>query len=342
MESGFQIAWPWMLFLLPLPFLIRLWIKPGSGSARQALLVPFFADLNRLEPGGGARTASRRVRVHKILIWLAWLLLVLASTRPQWLEPPQGLPISGRDLMLAVDLSGSMEMKDFKLKGRQVDRLTAIKGVALEFIDRRIGDRLGLILFGDNAYLQTPLTFDLTSVKKMLLEAEIGLAGEKTAIGDAIGLAIKRLRERPGESRVLVLLTDGANTAGVMDPAKAAQLAAREGIRIYTIGMGSTEPLRIPGFFGSRLVDPSRDLDEGLLTQMAEETGGRYFRASDTASLAEIYHLLDELEPTLANQEMFVQHKPLFPWFLAPALVISLLLAMSVGWNGASPGKQTR
>ena len=255
---------------------------------------------------------------------LAWLLLVFAACRPQWIHDPVEVPVSGRDLLLAVDLSGSMKTRDLFLDGVPSSRLAVVKEVAGEFIARRVGDRVGLILFGSRPYLQTPLTFDRTSVRQLLDEAEIGLAGEQTAIGDAIGLALKRLRERPAESRVLVLLTDGANTAGEATPREAAELAAADGMKIYAIGVGAGAPTTLGQPLGGG------DLDEGTLQVVAEQTGGRYFRARDARELDEIYALLDELEPIARDEELLRPVRELFPLPLGIALGLAAGLLLGV------------
>jgi Ca-activated chloride channel family protein len=316
-----------MLLLLPLPLLVR-WLLPAvSGSTEAGLKVPSFS---------GFAVLSDRSEVEQLLNWrfwlalLAWLLLVLASARPERIGDELDVPVSGRNLMLAVDLSGSMDAKDFELGGRRVDRLTATKAVASDFIGRREGDRIGLILFGERAYLQVPLTLDRETVKVLLLEAFIGLAGEKTAIGDAITLAVKRIydQEAAGEEQVLVLLTDGANTAGEVDPLKAAELAAQIGLRIYTIGIGAEQMVVSSITGGMRRVNPSADLDEETLTTIAEQTGGRYFRAVDTAGLQDIYRLLDEIEPVAEPEAGFRPVKSLFYWPLGGAFGLVLLLAV--------------
>jgi Ca-activated chloride channel homolog len=317
----FEFAWPWFFLALPLPWLVRKFVPPYSGEVRAALRIPFLDELEALS-GTEVRQPllSREWR-----LWLAvfaWVLLVTACARPQWLGDPVEQAVSGRDLMMAVDLSGSMEIADFKLGNQQVDRLTATKAVAGQFIERRVGDRLGLILFGDHAYLQAPLTFDRKTVHTLLDESAIGLAGEKTAIGDAIGLAVKRLRDNPENQRVLILLSDGANTAGVVTPLQAADLAAKEKLKIYSIGVGADEMI-VRDFFGSRRVNPSEDLDETTMRALADKTGGRYFRARDTAELAQIYQLLDELEPAVKEQRSYRPREELFPWFLGGALLIA-------------------
>lgn len=314
-----SFAWPWLLLLLPLPLLLRR-IAPAATTDREsALRIPFLEDF--ITPQAQLQ-AHRRPRWRLLLATLSWLLLVSAAARPQWLGDAIELPASGRDLMLAVDLSGSMKEQDFVINGERVDRLTATKWVAGDFIQRRTGDRIGLILFGDRAYLQTPLTFDRTTVKTLLEEAVIGLAGKQTAIGDAIGLAIKRLQRQSELNRVLILLTDGANTAGEIEPERAAELAARSGLKIYTIGIGN-DRMTVRSLFGSQVINPSRELNESALKKIAELTGGRYFRAKNTEQLSQIYQLLDQLEPVAQESQLFRPVKPLFPWPLA----LSLLLA---------------
>ena len=216
--------------------------------------------------------------------------------RPQWVGDPTEIPISGRSVMLAVDLSGSMKEKDLKLNGDTVTRLEIVKSVLRPFIERRKGDRLGLILFGSQAYLQTPLTFDIKTLTQMLEESELGLAGEKTAIGNAIGLAIKKMKDLADEEKVLILLTDGQNTAGEVSPEDAGLSAKETGIKIHTIGIGADEAW-VRTFFGKQKVNPSAELDEFMLQSLAQKTGGNYFRARKTAELERIYEIIDEIEP---------------------------------------------
>lgn len=328
MTSTLTFQWPWLFLLLPLPWLVSRFLPPAEGGG--ALRAPFFQHLAELT-GEGALASRQTPGRLPLLALLAWLLLVTASAQPQWVDAEHDRPVSGRDLMLAVDISQSMVIPDFVLSGRHVDRLVAIKDVAGRFIRRRAGDRLGLILFGRNAYLQTPLTFDAETVAAMLEEAEIGMAGRETAIGDAIGLAIKRFHGHPGESRVIVLLSDGQNTAGAVEPRQAAQLAAREGVRIHTIGVGSREAFMLKTDRGLQRIDPDAELDEKTLTAMAEVTGGSYFRAADLDGLEEIYARIDDLEPTVAGAEPLLQRRSLYPWLLAPALLIVLWLARPPG-----------
>lgn len=321
-----HFGWPWILLLLPLPWLVWRLGPAAAVPESAALRVPFADEFTR-----AAEESQWRARWPLWVAVLSWVLLVLAAARPQWLGERVTLPVSGRDLMLAVDLSGSMAEEDFVIEGRRVDRLTATKWVAGDFIRRREGDRIGLVLFGERAYLQAPLTFDRDTVTTLLNEAVIGLAGRSTAIGDAIGLAIKRLREKQSGDRVLVLITDGANTAG-SDPLRAAQLAAGEELKIYTIGIGA-EALIVNSLLGQRRINPSAELDEGMLTAIAEATGGRYFRARDAVELQEIYRTLDELEPVEQDELTFRPRTTLYPWPLAAALLLTtaLLLVRSRG-----------
>lgn len=325
-----ELQWPWTLLAAPLPLLVYRLLKPAVRSGGAALQVPFYRGLVELA-GDNVQQQEINRRWLTVFPWLIWLLLIIAAARPVWVGEPVQLEGSGRDLMLAVDLSGSMEIGDMELNGVAVDRLTVTKEVLNDFIERRKGDRLGLILFGSQAYLQAPLTFDLTTIGTLMGEAEIGMAGNKTAIGDSLGLAVKHLRKRPESSRVLILLTDGANTAGEITPLQAAKLAAEEKIKIYSIGMGADEMVQ-PGLFGSsfgaRRINPSADLDEKTLTQIAELTGGRYYRAKNTEELANIYKILDELEPVEQDEESFRPTLALYYWPLGLAFVLSLILAL--------------
>ncbi|BBL76947.1 vWA domain-containing protein [Methylomagnum ishizawai] len=320
-----DFAWFWMLLALPLPWLVHRLLPPVEDAAGAALRTPFLDELDGL-PNARRNTGTPTARLWTAA--LAWTLLVVAAARPVWLGEPIEQAVSGRDLLLAVDLSGSMEMQDFILEGKPVDRLTATQAVAGQFIERRVGDRLGLILFGERAYLQAPLTFDRKTVETLLDEAAIGLAGDKTAIGDAIGLAVKRLRDNPAGQRVLILLSDGANTAGTVAPLQAADLAARAGLKIYTIGIGADEMVLRDPFFGNRRVNPSKDLDEPTMRGIAEKTGGRYFRARDMAEFEEIYRLLDQLEPVERDKRYYRPHTELYPWPLGAALLVTTGLGM--------------
>jgi Ca-activated chloride channel family protein len=316
MDAQMEFAWPWVFAGLLLPLLAYFFLPRAQDTAHSALLFPFSPLLDKLQ----ARSSVLPKQSYRFLGILAWTLLVMAAARPQWIGESIQLPVSGRSLMLAVDISGSMEQQDMVVNRRAVSRLTAVKAVANDFIQKREGDYIGLILFGRRAYLQSPLSYDRQTVSILLDEAVVGLAGKETAIGDAIGLAVKRLKKQPEENRVLILLTDGANTAGSIDPLKAADLAAREKIKIYTIGVGD-DSVKMGGFFGLQVINS--DLDEETLMAIASKTGGRFFRARDVGELIKIYSLLDEIEPLSDEQQSFRPVSELYQWPLA----LSLLLA---------------
>lgn len=318
---SFVLAWPWLLAALPLPLLAML-LPPAPAAQPPALRFPFAGAWSAASAGGRGTRRGTRLAVAA----LAWLLLVVAAARPQHVGETVRLPVMGRSIMLAVDLSGSMQTPDMRSGDDAVSRLTAVKAVAGDFIKRRVGDRLGLILFGDQAYLQAPLTFDRQTVLTLLDEAQIGLAGQSTAIGDAIGLAIKRLRDEPAGNRVLILLTDGASNSGSIDPLKAADLAAEEGVRIFTIGVGADRGQA--GAFGLPQGGDD-DLDEGALRAIAQKTHGEYFRASDVASLRKIYGLIDQIVPRSKDEQSWRPVDELYFWPLGGALALSVLIALS-------------
>ena len=317
-------TWPYLFALLPLPFIIRLVtreIKTASG----AIKVPFYQQLNSIDTNPTQSGVKRLSRI--ILVWLTWGSLVAAAAGPLWVGEPVNLPQERRDLMLAVDISLSMEEQDMLVNNRYIDRITAVKGVVGQFIEQRSSDRLGLILFGEQGYLQTPLTYDSKTVKQQLHEAQLGFAGNATAIGDAIGLAIKRLRDRPAESRVLILLTDGASNAGT-EPVPAAEIAKEADIRIHTIGVGADSKV-VRDFFGTRKINPSRGLDENTLKSVARITGGKYFRARNPQQLQNIYAEIDRLEP-VPDDQTFRPTKSLAHWAIIIALLMSGLLSIIV------------
>ena len=327
----FEFEWPWVFFIAPLPVLVY-FFAPKFKRAETAIVVPFFTRAQAVY-----ETASNEYslsRVTPLLVVIVWLCLVTSAARPQWVGEPISIPSSGRDLLVAVDISGSMERADMRVENQQIPRILVVKYVVGEFVKRRQSDRLGLILFGTNAYLQAPLTFDRNTVNTLLQEAQLGFAGEQTAIGDAIGLAIKRLKERPTSQRVLILLTDGANTAGEVAPRQAADLAKQAGVKIYTVGIGASEMQQRQGFFGTRTVNPSADLDEATLQYIADTTNGQYFRAHNPQELATIYAELDKLEPIEQEDETFRPVAALYYWPLALALVFSFFIAVTrISWG---------
>lgn len=309
-----HFEWPWMLLFLPLPWLLKRWTPPAQPRGA-ALFLPFAATITT----GAGTVVHAMPSPRKLLFVLIWLLLVLAATRPQWLGNPEPVPATGRRLLLAVDVSGSMATRDM---AGDYSRLQVVQKVAGDFIHRRHGDQVGLILFGTRPYLQTPLTTDLNTVEQFLNEAVIGIAGQQTAIGDAIGLAIKRLQSNHDPAvhkgdTVLILLTDGSSNTGAMPPAEAAKLAAAAGLRIYTIGVGSDAQADFMGMGGS-------DLDEDTLKNIAQTTGGEYFRATDADDLEKVYARIDKLEPSAAKAQWYRPRDEWFPWPLGLALLLSL------------------
>jgi Ca-activated chloride channel family protein len=318
--AGF--AWPWWLLACGLPWLV--WMLPAvRGAGQPALRVPWAARLQQIA-GDDGRAAARR---FPWLAWLAWCLLCVAAARPQQLGPPVAPPEAGRELMLAVDLSGSMGEEDMELGGRPVDRLTAIKAVVSDFLERRVGDSIGLIVFGDRAFALTPLTPDRASVREQLQASVVGLAGRSTAMGDAIALATKRMQQRRSPDKVLILLTDGVNTAGTLDPQTAAQIAKDAGVRIHTIAFGGDGGA--VSLLGFRLpLGGGEDVDEAGLARIAQLTGGKFFRAKDTQDLAGIYAEIDKLEPVQRSGAAVRPMIELYVWPLAAALLFALLASL--------------
>ncbi|MBE1158933.1 VWA domain-containing protein [Dyella acidiphila] len=315
-----EFAWPWVFVLVPLPWLVWRALKPASPG--QALRLPHaslaWSDGDRIAAGNAGSW----------LLALGWLCLLLAAARPQVLGPPQAQQHSGRAMMLAVDLSMSMQTPDMQLGGQQLSRFGAVEAIASDFISRRKGDEMGLVLFATHAYLVTPITYDLDAVRAQLQSAAVGLPGTETAIGDAIAVAVKRLAALPEQARVLILLTDGVNNSGSISPQDAAKAAKAAGVRIYTIGIGATR-MTVPGLFGDSVVNPSADLDVDMLTYIAHETGGQFYRATDGNQLADAYRAIDALEP-------MPQHAPSLrlrhELFRLPLLAAALCLLLGMLW----------
>ena len=322
-----DFAYPWLALAALAPLLLRIKRQAQSDTA---LTLPALAKLS----SAGQQPGRSSFSLHSLLALLIWLLLVLGAMQPRWLGEPVTLPQQGRDLMLALDLSGSMEIADMQYQGQSINRLDAVKHVVSDFIKRRQGDRIGLILFADAAYQQTPLTFDLVTVQKMLDDSVLRLVGTRTAIGEAIGLAVKRLNTYDSSNKVLILLSDGANTAGNIQPLEALQLAKAAGVKIHTVGVGAEQMIQ-QSVFGRRTVNPSQDLDERLLTQLAQDTGGRYFRARDLNELNQIYQLIDQLEPIERDNLTYRPQRSLLHWPIGLALLLSFILAArNINWRG--------
>lgn len=309
----FAFIWAWLFF--PLPWLMR-FVPKETQSLANAIAVPFYKQLDN-----SLYKSQSRHKPYKYLWWLLWFFLILALSGPQWVGEAQPIKRTGRNIMLALDISGSMQMDDMRLEGNQVSRLTVVKKTALDFIKHRVGDRLGLILFGTKPYLQTPLTFDRKTVEHMLLDATVGLAGQTTSVGDAIGLATKQLDKVPAKSRVLILLTDGANNSGVLEPIQAANIAKSHDIKIYTIGLGA-ERIMVQGFLGLQAINPSSDLDEASLKKIASLTGGEFFRARNFKQLQNVYKTIDALEPVAQDSKPY---RPISPYYYYPLLIALLL-----------------
>ncbi len=328
-DNSFVLHWPWLLCLLPLPFFVRGFTK-AQQHQQAALYFPAIETL--LTAQDGQNISIKKTERASWWLWLIWLCLVIAATRPQWYGEPISTPTSGRDLLLVVDISGSMQTQDMELNGEPVQRIDAIKKVVSDFAKRREGDRVGLVLFGSKAYLQTPLTFDHATLVQQLQEAQLGFAGEQTAIGDGIALSAKRLEGNDQKNRVMILLTDGANTAGSLTPLQGAEIAQTMGIKVYTVGIGADEMTRRT-FFGVQTTNPSQDLDEKTLTIIAEKTGGNYFRARSTEQLEKIYQQLDKLEPITGKQEVMRPVSEWFYWPLAIALLLSFTISIGALWQ---------
>ncbi len=330
----FDFHWPWMALLLPLPLLLpRLWPRRGEEveetleGQRQTLLHP---RLDELQAAYQVRRPGLQIGgwVHRTLLALLWIGLVLALMRPEWLTPYTEVSTPGYDLMLAMDASHSMDALDFTVQGRQVTRMQVVKGVMSRFVDSREGDRIGLLVFGSQAFVLSPLSMDRNAVRQLLDGVVASIAGQGTALGDAIALGVKKLRERPPQSRVMILIADGDSTHGSFAPVEAARVARMAGVRIYVIGVGSKQE-RIP-IMEDGLVRYRDDLtmDEDTLKQIADTTGGAYFRATDTRALEEISERVGQLEKTQAEARTAFLPEPLFRWPLGLALLTLLALGL--------------
>lgn len=303
-----KFEWLWVLLALPLPVAVRQFL-PKRESKSPSLKVPFFREVKDRR---FAVTAPSSAVVS--LAAIIWVALVCAAARPVWIEESAQIPTTGRDLLIALDISGSMQQQDFSMQG--YSRFHAVQEIAGEFVSRRIGDRVGLILFGSQPYLYAPLTFDLDTVKEFLGHARVGFAGQQTAIGDTIGLAVKVLRERSAQNRILILLTDGDNSAGAIDPLEGMQLAVENGVRVFVIGIGFDH--RSPAVANRRA--------SYVLPKIAKATGGIYFHASDAKALEEIYRAIDQFEPIEAEARSQQLVAELYPWPLAAAMLLSIFL----------------
>jgi len=314
-----ELATPWVLLLLPAPILIWRFVPPRRDSV-PALRFPFFRQIAMaagVKPRQGSVTLVRH-RLQMTVAIIVWILLVTALARPEHVGEPIEVTKAARDVILAIDISGSMDEHDFVSDdGSKIQRLEAVKRVVGEFIETREGDRVALIVFGANAYVQAPFTEDLRTVRDLFEQTAVGMAGPHTVIGDAIGLAIRTFQASDIEQRLLILLSDGADTGSRMSPLNAAEIAAQNGVEIYTIGVGAS------GTEGRERVNLA------ALEDIAARANGRYFFSGDERGLAVIYDRIEELTPRKVETLSFRQRQPLGHWPLAAAALLSLL---ATGW----------
>lgn len=321
-----EFSWPWVFLALPLPLAIY-WLVPRAPRQDAALRVPFYRQLLQLHSD-----SSRHYNKNLLILLccaLIWTLVVTASSRPQWVGEPVEIPTTGRDMMLTLDLSGSMEARDMFLNNTQLSRFQVMKAVISDFVEKRTGDRIGLGLFAAHAYVLTPMTHDLDTVGRLVEELEIGMIDESaTAIGDAIGLSVKHLRTQPENNRILILLTDGINNAGELTPMQAAQLARTEGIKMHIVGVASDQFAQ-RSLFGSRAGALVSEIDDEAMAAAAQMTGGQYFRARTLEDMIRIYEDLDAMEPIEQDEQTYRPISQLFHWPLGAALLLSFLLALA-------------
>lgn len=332
-----RLAFPYALGLLLLPWIFYYLLPPIRGIYGDALKVPFVADLKRINIKGGYiwRTSSSdnaNISPKFWYMYLIWVLLCLATARPQIEGEAHRLPNEGRDIMLVLDISTSMLESDFSYRGRLMTRLDAVKNTVSDFVKKRASDRIGLILFGTRAYLQAPLTYDKAAVQDILYSMQAGMAGDSTSIGDALALALKnmRLTKKP-DSQVIILLTDGENNDGSLSMVEAIKLAKQENIKIYTIGVGSPNV-----FFKMLTAAGLRGIDENELKDLAEITKGQYFRASSAADLQKVYQIIDALE-AINEDERYIQEVTeiyYIPLAIAWILALAALLIQRGQKNG--------
>jgi len=309
--ANLEFVWWPMLFLLPLPLVVYLLLPQAKSAA--PLYLPYL-------PAQASQKATNSTAI-KIVAGVVWAMLICAAARPVWYGEPVIHQPEHRDMMLVVDLSGSMSQEDMLYQGDYIDRLSAVKHVLSDFIEQRSGDRLGLVFFADHAYLQTPLTLDRNAIAQQLQQVVLNLIGAKTAIGEGIGLATKTFVDSSAPQRVIVLLSDGSNTAGVIEPLEAAKIAKKYGATIYTVGVGAGE-MEVKQFLFTRKVNTAKDLDEATLKEIAQLTNGAYFRARNSEDLERIYQTINQLEPV---SQAIQTWRPQQEWFRYP-LALALLL----------------
>lgn len=317
-------VWPIVFLLLPLPYLLRRMLKPvaeNDNAGVQALRVPFFQLVE-------AFTLSGNRLNHRKTMWpliFAWIFCVCAGARPVWYNDVSVVPQTGRHIVLTLDVSESMTIRDFDVNGREVNRLDVVKLLADDFLQKRTGDELSLVIFGNEAYTYVPLTRDTQTIRQLLGEIDIGIAGNMTAIGDALALSVANVSKLPAESRIVILLSDGSSNAGVVEVDEALKMAKKLGVKVYTLGIGSKAKVTRDFFGFAQQINPSADLDEETLRQIAQQTGGQYFRAYTTDNLKEIYDTINKLEPVEQKGEIYRPRTELFWWPFLLSIMCLLL-----------------
>lgn len=329
---------PWLLWVMAIVLVLWLgaWaLLPWLARRRRQAAAVRFSNIETLQRLRPSRTILMRRLVLGLRI-LAVILLMLAMARPQTGRTHSKVRTEGIDIVLVVDTSGSMQALDLDA-GRPIqsrrNRLEVVKTVVDSFVKKRENDQIGLVVFGSEAFTQCPLTLDHGIIASFLERIEIGMAGEQTAIGSAIGTAVKRLKESQAKSKVVVLLTDGRSNAGSLSPRKASEVAQTFGVKIYTIGAGTRgqAPFIVDGFFGQQVVYQAVEIDEATLKEVAERTGGAYFRAEDATALQAIYDQIDEMEKTEITMSSYMEYNEQFRWFVYPALALLLLEIVLLG-----------
>lgn len=320
----YQFIWPLVFLLLPLPFIWRRFSKGSSLNTsveEDALKVPFFERLKELSPATHSSSSST---ISPLFWTLTWLFFIIAAARPVWIGKPIILNEEARNILLTLDVSGSMDEQDFDIAGHPITRLEIVKHLAKDFIQKRQNDNLGLVIFGSEAYTYAPLSPDTKTLTSLLDEIGIGIAGTQTAMGDALAMAVQSVVSIPTNSRIVILMSDGFSNAGVISVTEALDIAKKMNVKVYTIGIGSNKQM-VQDFFGFVQMNASLDLDEETLQKIAQETGGQYFRAKSTTDLKKIYDIIDKLETTEATEQTIYPRKEIAFYFILLGLLFWFL-----------------
>ena len=312
----FEFAWAWAWILFPLPMIWWV-VRPRAHKGTQFS----FPNIQKRVPSNSESTSSRWRR--HVLPMLLWACLLSALAQPRWVGESIPVEQEAREILIAMDLSGSMQVDDMVMDGQRVTRLYAAHSILADFIRRRTGDRVGLVLYADSAHLYVPVTSDLETVAALAEEAEIGLVGQRTALGDAIGISIRYFLERKAEQKVLIMLTDGMVNSGSLSAEDALTLARNNDVTIYPVGIGAEEMV-VSGLFGNRRINPSQELNEQFLSEVAIATNGEYFRARSVEEMERIYEVIDQLEPVQSDSQFFRPSQSLAHWSVGLALFIVL------------------